>query len=166
MDDDWRKARHLGPYESAAVLLTLSDAVLQSGPHDCGEAAVRTLLAFEGVVARAKFACQIDGTDARTLEGALRQIGLRVTSGEMSIEDLKHFTSTQRAVICLVTFPPNASHWVVVRGVSRGRVYYHDPSYGLDVASSAEWDASWHAADDRGHARPYRRWGIAAWAET
>ncbi len=163
MDDEWRKARHLGPYESAAVLLTLED-IRQSAPFNCGEAAVRTLLSWESIKAPAKFACQIDGTDPRTLESALRRIGLRVTSGEMSIDDLKHHATNERVVLCLVTMEAE-SHWVCSRGVSRGRIYYQCPWDGPGVMSAAEWLAGWHSPDGRG-GMPYRRWGIAAWAET
>lgn len=132
--------------------------ILQDKGHDCGEAAVRCVLAFHGVTAPARIACQIDGTDPRTLEIYLRRLGCLVTSGEMSTDDLRHFCGDGRPVVCLVTNPGEGSHWVTVRGVSRSRVYFMDPWDGSGNASVKDWEVFWTATGRLGET--YKRWGV------
>lgn len=131
--------------------------------HDCGEAAARCALGFLRVPVPVKLACEIDGTDPRTIEAHLRRIGLRVQSGEMSVEDLRHHAAEGRPVLLLVHWPRDtSSHWCVSRGVSRGRVWIHDPDTGRASMPTEEFVAAWSASDAR-MSRPFRCWGIAVW---
>ena len=144
-------------------LLDLPDT-RQCHDHDCGEAAVRCLLAYLRVVAPAPSASPIDGLDPRLIENHLRdKVGLRVVSGNMGVEDLRHHASEGRPVLVLVHWPKDsASHWCVARGVSRGRVYYHDPDTGRASLPIPEFLSAWKAEDAR-MSRPFRQWAITCW---
>ena len=145
------------------MLLALSD-IRQQSAHDCGEAATRVILAHQNITAAVRLATPQHGTDPTQIESALRRIGLLVTAGEMSIEDLRHYCDDSRPVIALVHWPTwEDSHFVCVRGVSRGRVYYHDVSDGPGKCSVNDWLAAWSA---EGRVGTFRRWGIVAWPET
>lgn len=142
------------------MLLTLPD-VRQAADHDCGEAAVRCLLEFHGITAAVRLATRPHGTDPVQIESALRNMGFGVTAGEMSTDDLRHYCDRGRPVIALVHWPAGSdSHYVVVRGVSRNQVYYHDVLTGTGKTSRAEFDAAWHAD---GRVGTYRRWGVCPW---
>lgn len=119
-------------------------------------------LAYHRIVAAIpRFATPQDGADPRQLEAALRRLHLHVLSGEMKVSDLKHFCNDGRPVICLVHWPADRdSHYVVVRGVSRGRVFFHDVEVGPGSCPLREWHRAW-AAD--GRIETFRRWGIVAW---
>ncbi len=131
--------------------------------HDCGEAAARCALGFLRVAVPARLACVIDGTDARTIEAYLRRIGLRVQSGEMTVDDLRHHANEGRPVLLLVHWPGQpSSHWLTCRGVSRGRVYYSDPDTGRASLPVSDFLAAWSASDAR-MSRPFRQWGVAVW---
>jgi len=142
------------------VLLTLPD-VRQAADHDCGEAAVRCLLEYHGITAAIRLATKPHGTDPIQIESALRRLGLGVTAGEMTVEDLRHYCDHNRPVIALVHWPTwEDSHWIVVRGVSRNTVYFHDVLAGTGKAPRSEFESAWHAD---GRVGAYRRWGICAW---
>jgi predicted double-glycine peptidase len=79
----------------------------------------------------------------------------------MTVEDLQHFANSRRPVIALVHWPDGEdSHYLIVRGVSRGTVYFHDPIDGPSKASVRDFEAAWKAS---GRVGAYRRWGIAPW---
>lgn len=143
------------------MLLALAD-LRQDTPHGCGEAAVRCVLAFFKIIATIpRFATPQDGSDPRQLEAYLRRLGLRVMSGEMRAVDLRHFCDSGRPVIALVHWPDDRdSHYVVVRGISRGRVHFHDVETGPGSCSLREWDRAWSAD---GRIETFRRWGIVGW---
>lgn len=148
---------------AAMPLLDLPPDALQAAEHDCFEGAARCALRFLNVVAPVRVACEIDGTDPRVAEAALRRIGLCVASGEMTVDDLRHHAECGRPVLLLVHWPgETASHWVVSRGVSRGKVFYHDPDSGRSSLPVDSFLASWQAADAR-MSRPFRQWGISCW---
>ena len=135
----------------------------QKGDHDCGEAAVACVLKFFTVpTAKKKFATLQDGADPRQLEAALRLSGLNVLAGEMSIHELKHFTKTNRPVICLIKWDTDAeSHYVVVRGVEHKKVFVHDVQSGHVVVSLSKWQRMWLATGRMNEV--FKRWGIVAW---
>jgi hypothetical protein len=101
-------------------------------------------------------ATPIDGTDPRTIESFCRSIGLRVVSGEMSVDDLKHFTAHDRPVIAVLS-----GHYVVVCGVKRGVVIYHDPAHGLASSSSKAFVERWRDMDRLGAV--YNQFGVCVW---
>jgi ABC-type bacteriocin/lantibiotic exporter with double-glycine peptidase domain len=137
---------------------------LQQSTHDCGPAAVRCLLAFHRVVAPIPVACPLDGCDPRAIEAHLRErCGLSVVAGQLTVADLRHLCDDGRPPILLVTWAGDAdSHYVICRGVSRGRIYVHDVFDGRKAVPEGEFLAAWHATDGR-LSKPLRRWGIAAW---
>ena len=156
----WRQSRFISGTGCGDMLLTLPD-IRQTNNHDCGEAAVRCVLGFHGIKAAVSLATEPHGTDPVQIESALRKIGMQVTAGEMSIDDLKHYCDTGRPVIALVHWPEGKdSHWIVVRGVSRSWVYYHDVESGSAKIKSADFDACWQAD---GRMCSFRRWGITPW---
>ncbi len=143
-------------------LLALPDLRMESD-FDCGETALRVVVAFHRVVVPAvRVSLPRDGIDPLGLERAFRRLHFQVTSGEMTVADLRHFCQDRPPVV-LVHWPDAPdSHWVVVRGVSRGHVYYHDTDTGPGRLPLAEWDAAWGASDGR-LPTGFRRWGICAW---
>lgn len=139
------------------MLLALPD-LRQSAGHDCGEVALRCVLSFYGIKAAVRLATPERGTAPEQLENAMKSIGLRVVSGEMNIGDLKHFCDTKRPVLAVVHWPNEEdSHWLAVRGVSRGKVYYQDPAEGQCKKSIKEFLSSWNAG---GRVGPYKTWGV------
>jgi ABC-type bacteriocin/lantibiotic exporter with double-glycine peptidase domain len=131
---------------------------MQNHAHDCGEAALRCVLSFYGIKAAVRLATPERGTTPEQLENAMKSIGLRVVSGEMNICDLKHFCDTGRPVLAVVHWPDEEdSHWICIRGVSRGMVYYQDPAEGSRKKPVKEFLNSWYAG---GRVGPYKTWAI------
>ncbi len=144
------------------MLLNLPD-LRQANGHDCGPAAVRCLLAFHNVHAPVPLACPLDGCDPRHIESHLRErIGLNVHAGQLTIADIRHLCDDGRPPILLVTWPGDGSHYVIARGVSRGRVYIHDVDDGRKAIPEADFLVAWCAKDGR-LSKPLRRWGIVGW---
>jgi hypothetical protein len=163
----WHKRRFLPCPEVSSHMLTIPP-ILQDKPDNCGEAAVRAVLAFHSFapdfLARVKISCPRDGVDPLTIERYLStNCGLRTLAGSMSVADLRHFCNDVRPVICLVHWPDSdESHYVITRGVSRGDVWYFDVETGDDRCRIDEWERAWSASDGRrGHLFP--RWGIVSW---
>jgi len=143
-------------------MLTIPD-IRQRAEHDCGEAAIKCVLAYYGLpISRRQLASPIDGTDPRQIESELRQRGLRVVSGEASLDDLQHWCKAGKPVICLVHWTGEAdSHYIVVCGVYRGKVYYHDVSSGLGACYKDDFEACWKAGGRLGES--YKMWSIVGW---
>ena len=133
----------------------------QSKHYDCGDTALRIVCKHHGwklppfLVANA-----IDGTDPRTLEATLRQVGARAISGEMSLANLDHFTRSGWPVIVLVQHN-GVGHYVVAESVSRGSVRYQCPSRGPCKETFREFLTHWNDVDRYGTI--YRSWGLVAW---
>jgi predicted double-glycine peptidase len=144
------------------VVLPIPDT-RQDTPHGCGEAAVRCVLNYHKILAAIpRFATPQDGSDPRQLEAYFRRLGLHVLSGEMKIGDLKHFCNEGRPPVVLVHWDGDRdSHYVVVRGVSRGRVYYQDVETGPGSCSLRDWRRAWSAEGRLGEI--YRTWAIVGW---
>jgi ABC-type bacteriocin/lantibiotic exporter with double-glycine peptidase domain len=159
---DWHRSRFIERTEEAFMLLSLPP-VIQAGEFDCGDAAARVVLQYHGIKATARMATPERGTSPEQIEAAFKRIGMKVVSGEMSIADLRHFCDTLRPVITVIHWPGEAdSHYVCVRGVSRGWVYYHDVADGPGKKNVVEFLTAWRAA---GRAGVYRQWGICGWIE-
>jgi predicted double-glycine peptidase len=166
----WKARKGLGPCclfgEGAAVLCAVPD-LRQSETWNCGEAAVRCVLAYHqfaaSVLASVRISSPIDGVDPLAVERFLAKLGLRTLAGNMKTADLRSLCDSLRPVVTLI-HPADAhdSHWVVARGVSRGQVHYQDVAAGPSRCSVGAWEAMWVASDGRrGH--PYESWGICAW---
>lgn len=143
------------------MLLALPD-VRQAQSWSCAEAAVRCVLGFHKIALAPRFSTPHDGADPRQVEAEFRRLGLRVTSGEMTTDDLRHFAAAGKPPVCLVHwFGDPCSHYVVVRGVSRG-VWFHDVDTGPGRVSESAFTEAWRADDGR-MPHPFRSWGIVAW---
>jgi len=158
-EPDWHARRFIASQESA-VLLDLPD-IRQRDNYDCGNAAVAVVLARYRVKATVNLATAERGTGPDEIEQYFRRLGLRVIAGSMEIDDLRHMANTLRPVICLCTWPGDVdSHWVIVRGVSRNRVYYHCPQDGPESMTAEAWTAIWQATGRHG---PLKQWAVCGW---
>jgi ABC-type bacteriocin/lantibiotic exporter with double-glycine peptidase domain len=99
------------------------------------------------------------GCDPRTIERFFRKAGYLVTSGEMTLEDMRYHTARHRPIITPVT-SNGLGHYVVVYRVSdRLRtVYFQDPWDGPRKMPAAEFEPLWVDCDEDS---TYRQWGIA-----
>ena len=143
-------------------MLELNGA-MQKGDYDCGAACVDTVIRYYGIrtsVAFLDLANPIQGLSPDSIEALCRKAGLSILSGTMTTDDLQHLTKRERPVLCPIT-TPEGGHWIVVRGVARGRVYFHDPADGPRSLKLADWSAGWRDTSRAGH--EYDRWGICAY---
>ncbi len=145
------------------TLLNLPD-IRQESDHDCAECAAKIVLRFFGIREYPAFSTPTDGADPRQIESALRLSGLCVASGEMKIEDVRHYCSTGRPVICLVK-TEGVGHYVVARGVTSKRVYYQDPFCGGKFKTIPTWTTWWFDDTTRWGAG-FWNFGLAAWKGT
>jgi ABC-type bacteriocin/lantibiotic exporter with double-glycine peptidase domain len=76
----------------------------------------------------------------------------------MTLDDLRHHHRLGRPVVCLVRID-GGGHWVVVRGVTRSRVHFHDPADGRQSLPFAEWESRWIDTDRAGTV--FRQHGIS-----
>jgi predicted double-glycine peptidase len=137
--------------------------VRQRHDHDCLTAAWKTVYKWHmGRTMRplADLSSPINGTDPATAEAVIRVLhGWNVLAGEMLTGDLKYFADTYRPVICPIT-TPDGGHYVVVSGVDRYRVHFHDPDKGSRDMTRAKWLEAWR---DTGKTAVYLCWGLVAW---
>ena len=153
----WFAARHIKRAEGVLMLLVIPD-IRQSADYDCGDAVVSALARFHGIGVSGGISNAIQGTDPGTVEAVVRRWGLPVVSGTLTLADLAHFTKTGRPVLCPVA--AFGGHWVIVRGIDRGRVHVHCPFSGPTSTPSAKWVAEWRDVSRAGH--EFDRWGIVA----
>jgi len=105
----------------------------------------------------------IRGTDPATLEAAIRATGWAVRAGDATVKDLQHYADHWKPTICLMTFPGAAdSHYCVVAGVWRGRVFYQDPESGPQSMLADEFEASWKAI---GQYSQFKHWALTCWPD-
>lgn len=138
------------------------NGVAQSTDHDCGRAAFHCVAEYWGVGSRRPpYPHPLTGTHPDHLEPAFRGAGFKVLAGDMDVATLRALTGLGWPVVCLVR-AYGTGHWVVVRGVSRGRVCYMDPADGKNRSLPVgEWESNWHDSDKR--ARTFERYGLAVW---
>lgn len=141
-------------------MLAIPD-VRQRDNYDCGPACVKSVEQFYGrnrplvEYVAGLVASPTEGTDPRTVERYLRGLGYCILSGEMTVDLLRHFTDKDWPVIVLTT-----GHYVVARGVARGRVYVQDPDLGPRSIKSEDFAKAW---EDHDRVETFHRWGIAVW---
>ncbi len=132
--------------------------IRQRDTDDCGEAARDCVLRFLGVRGAARqIATATDGTHPSTMEAAFRLAGVLVQSGTMSVADLQHHTTQGRPVVCPVAL--HGGHWVTIRGVARGFVYFQCSVDGRLQLKLAAWLDIWRDSTRAGH--DFDAWGIA-----
>ncbi len=141
------------------MILKLPD-IRQRYDYDCGLAALDCAFAAAGIRTAAVFlANPIQGTAPDTVEALARVAGVPVLAGQMSVDDLQHFGNTGRPVLCPITLPDGAGHWVVSAGVLRGKVHYQDPLSGPQKLWGVDWLVRWQDRTNSGQV--YSRWGVA-----
>ncbi len=146
-------------------MISLPD-LRQSGDHDCGLVAVQVVLRH--IKRRPKAShfqilncTSLDGTDPRSIEAFFRSIGCHVLAGSMQWDDLKAFTLTDRAIICLTTPAHGIGHYVVVAGIDTSTIHYQCSTEGPCRSGKRTWMKSWHEVDRLGAV--YHQWAICVW---
>jgi len=133
--------------------------IRQQTDYDCGAVCCHIVWQHYGMPRRRVASTQIDGTDPRTLEAALRVSGLPVLSGEMTLADLSHFTRTRPVIVLAkTTTDPATGHYMVCAGQRDRRLHFQCPSRGPVVETPRRFDRRWHDVDR--HGVTFRRWGI------
>lgn len=162
MGECWREARHLLPLCGGAEmpLLEVPD-VRQRTDYGCGDAAVDAALGALGIARKrgTRLSNPEQGMGPDTVAAVLRAAGVSVLAGPLltGVEGLRHFAGAGCPVLCPVA--DHGGHWVVVRGVQRGRVYYQCPLSGPTSKGAAAWCAEWRdSAAESGHR--FDRWAI------
>ena len=158
---DWFAAR--GIVRTDGELMLVIPDCRQTTDYGCGRACVDAVAEFHGLRpprSSPRWANAVQGMAPDTVAAALRSLGLAVLAGgPMEVATLKALVGAGWPVICPVT-RSGVGHWVVVRGVWRGRVYFHCPSWGACSEPVATWESQWRDATDTG--TPFVRWGVAA----
>lgn len=145
---------------------TLAD-LRQDAAFNCAEAAIAVALDRWSIRVPIRLSTPEDGADPRMVEQFFRTrpLRMRVVSGEMTVDDLAHFTRLGKPVITLVHWPGDAdSHYVVVgrvTGACRRTVHYQDVWSGPGKRPESEFVAAWHATGRL--ADSFRQWGVCAW---
>lgn len=145
------------------MVLDLPD-VRQRDDHSCGRVAVECVLRHYGLTpARwlARLANPVMGMSPDTIEAVLWDALGHVLRGSMDAALLQSLTRSGRPVLCPVTVA-GGGHWVVVRGVARGRVYYHCPTAGPASLRLPAWHEIWR---DHGPAGAYHSFGVCGWPD-
>jgi hypothetical protein len=132
----------------------------QQTDYDCGAVCCQIVWQYFGLPRRKVDSNQIDGTDPRTLEAALRVSGLPVLSGEMTVSDLVYFARSRRPTIVLAktTGEPATGHYMVCAGSRDRRLHFQCPTRGPIVETPRRFDKRWVDVDR--HGTVFRRWGI------
>lgn len=147
----------------AAKLIDVPD-VRQRSDYDCGRAALTAVFEFWGVPfprRHAGLTNPVQGTHPDTASAILRDAGFRVMEGSGTVPLLAALTRQGWPVLAVMTPPGRGGHWVVVRGVSRGRVHYHCPTAGRLSLEAGAWVAGWDDRD-RGNVG-YFQWTCCPW---
>lgn len=132
----------------------------QNDGYDCGMAVRDTILAYRGATAVGCCeASQIDGYSPDVLELSLRQAGLPVLAGTMSIDRLRYFTNRESSPVA-TPVDHFGGHWVLVTGIDRKWVHFQCPLRGPTWMKIAEFDTRWRDVTRRAHT--FDHWGIVA----
>jgi len=130
--------------------------------YGCGPAAARCVLGHFGrplTVADRLMPTPTQGTSPRQLSQTFRLADLLVVEGFWTIQSVSAMTSVGWPVIACVQESDGFDHYVVVRGVFRGLVYYQCPDQGPSRQRVDGFLSRWHSEGPRGVI--LRRFGIA-----
>lgn len=141
--------------------------IRQLGHYDCGRASAAVILRFHGmpdvdsigVLGRLPID-RLDGTDPAQMAGWWRANGYSICEGRMDIDLLRHFADVGVPVQMVATID-GQGHWLVSRGIARGRVYVQDPFAGRGKYTTGEWLGKWY--DYNRYGTHFNQWGIAVW---
>jgi predicted double-glycine peptidase len=156
--------------------------ISQSQPWSCGAAALMATMVYFGVFddAESSLVAQLgttpsDGTRVRNIVAVARGFGLAAEARtRMTLAELDHLLAGGAVVIAAVQAWPSRrvsswrsdwedGHYVVIVGVSGGRVYVMDPSVrtGYAYLPREEFLARWHDYDvEEDHVVVWDRLGI------
>jgi ABC-type bacteriocin/lantibiotic exporter with double-glycine peptidase domain len=156
----WRETHGLRPCsEDCHVTLLKIPDVRQDKAHNCAHACIAAVCDYWNKARpRRDLSNAVQGMAPETVESVLRSLGFLVARGDMFIPLLQGFVRSGVPVLCPITREAEG-HWVVVNGVARNRVYYHDPIDGQRSVSFVTWNDVWRDSSDAG--RPYQAWGVA-----
>lgn len=138
---------------------------LQRGSHDCGAACVYMVMRWWNIrtsyedVRHGLAVHELDGASPDMIEAFLRRSGLRVVSGEFSMNDLLAAIKQGRPTI--VPTSEGGGHYMVAHGLVGNTVYLMDPLEGEVTRLRSKFIASWVDTTRRGV--EYASWAIAAW---
>jgi ABC-type bacteriocin/lantibiotic exporter with double-glycine peptidase domain len=133
--------------------------VRQATDHGCASACIDALCDFWSRRRPPRdLANHVQGMAPETVESVFRDRGFQVMRGELYTPLLQALTKTGVPVMCAVTIE-DCGHWVIVRGVGCGKVYYHDPEVGPTSVRVKDWEEIWEGYSEAG--QQYHRWGIA-----
>lgn len=121
--------------------------LLQTDEYRCGPVSLEMVLSYDGIPA-AKWVRQLanplTGLEPSTLVAVLTSAyAERTLHGTMTVPLLKSLTQQNRPVIALVTDAEVGGHWVVVKGVFRGKVYLNCPTNGAESLPEKDFVDAW-----------------------
>jgi ABC-type bacteriocin/lantibiotic exporter with double-glycine peptidase domain len=155
----WKVKAGLTPCGGDAVPPLDTPALTRPDGYSCGATCLEVLFRFHGVrfpAAYRELSSPEVGMAPETVEAVLRAAFPNVVVARGTVELLRGLTA-YTPVLCHAVVG-GVDHWVVVRGVARGRVYVHCPARGRGAYPAGEWAAMW--ADTAGH---YPRYAAAGW---
>lgn len=134
--------------------------IRQTEGYDCGMALRASVLQYRGLTdTGCCTASEIDGLSPDVMELILRQAGLPVMAGTMTLDRLRYFTNRESSpVLCPVNH--FGGHWIAVVGLDRRWVEFQCPLRGRHSMKLAVFDESWHDVTRRAHT--FDHWGIVA----
>jgi len=145
-----------------ARMIDLPD-IRQVDRWDGGYAAVTSVLQYFGRPDPDSRCSAFAENDAEPEDVALviRQHDLNVVYGTMDLLDLKHHCSRGRPTICFVQLNDD-SHYIVCRGISRGKVHVQCPQRGRLSIADGEFLRQWWGLTRRSK---HSQFGIAVWEQ-
>lgn len=145
-------------------MLLNTDDIRQDSDFDCGAACLAVLLAYYGIQRPGwvrKLCDPKDGLQPDAVKAAMRAClgsAASVVSIPMTVGVLKGFCEDGKPVLCPILVG-GVGHWTVVRGVTKARVFFHDPITGRRSLPVHDWELGW--ADEAGGM--FNRWGVTGW---
>ena len=97
------------------------------------------------------------GLSPDSLAAGFRSLGFKILEGHWTIDLLKAATKDGKPVATLMQLD-SVGHWVAIRGVCRGRVYYNCPERGPVSDKIDCWERNWIDYHHMGSV--FDRWGV------
>jgi predicted double-glycine peptidase len=159
--------------DEVGAMLKVPD-LRQGFDYDCGVKSTQTVLAYYGIDERAdhleeQLKTGEEGTYATEIVRVLKEHGLQVVDGTMTIDSLKEALLAGFPVIVSLqawaddentdyTKTNKEGHFVVAIGFNGNKVYFEDPStFGKVYLTFDELLERWHEIEDE---REYNQYGI------
>lgn len=157
--------------------------VLQNDDYSCGIYSVQSIMSYYGEdwlqpeLAQEMHVSQEYGTQIKEITSFFKRQGLKVYTGEFTIQKLKHCINLGIPVILLIQawdfsiekdkwMNEEYGHYVIAIGYSDDSIIFEDPAmYGRDYLKFDELEARWHVEGDT-EGQIVRNLGIAVWGRT